>query len=36
LSEIPLGIGSGFADLAAGIVLLLLARWLMAHKTSVK
>ena len=32
LSEIPLGIGSGFADLAAGIVLLLLARWLMAHK----
>jgi hypothetical protein len=36
LSDISIGVGSGFADLAAGIVLLLLARWLMTHKTSVK
>jgi hypothetical protein len=36
LSEISIGIGSGFADLAAGIAFLLIARWLLTHKTSVK
>lgn len=36
LSGISIGIGSCFADLAAGIGLLLAARWLLTHKTSVK
>ncbi len=36
LSEISIGIASGFADLAAGIGLLLLACWLLMRKTSVK
>ena len=36
VSNISVGIGSGFADLLAGVVLLILARWLLTHKTSVK
>jgi len=36
LSEISIGIASGFADLAAGIGLILLACWLLMRKTSVK
>ena len=36
LSGISIGVGSCFADLAAGIGLLLAARWLLTHKTSVK
>ncbi|HHV50803.1 MAG TPA: hypothetical protein GXX54_03765 [Clostridiales bacterium] len=36
LSGISIGVGSCFADLAAGIGLLLAAVWLLNHKTSVK
>lgn len=34
--NIPVGIGNLFVEAAVGIVLLLVARWLMEHKTSVK
>ncbi len=37
LSELAtIGIGSVFVDVAVGIALLLVARWLLTHKTSVK
>lgn len=36
LGSINIGIGSGLADLLAGVVLLILTRWLLTHKTSVK
>lgn len=36
LPEISMGLGSLVIDVAAGLALLFLSRWLMAHKTSVK
>ena len=36
ISGMTIGLGSGLVDLLAGIGLLLAARWLLTHKTSVK